>query len=123
MLKQFIILPKRPKMSPGKLVSQGVHAAFMALEQQKDEVTDEFVVNRLIDDWKFSGQCVIVLQCKDQCELMQIAKYLEQWHVPNWLYIDEGYTETPALTATALATGVLDDELYGWMFKKLVLYK
>ncbi|KKK42052.1 hypothetical protein LCGC14_2386860 [marine sediment metagenome] len=31
--KQFVVIPKRPKMSAGKMVSQGCHATFMALEK------------------------------------------------------------------------------------------
>ena len=111
--KQYVIIPKRPKMSTGKIASQVAHSTFMALEK-----TD----NKIKDKWKKNGMCVIVLQCKDSNQLMGITKYLEQWKVPNHLYIDEGLTEVDMGTPTALATGALTEE-YFWMFSMLRLYK
>ena len=119
--KQFIIIPNkipkehwysRGKMSIGKAVSQGAHASFMALENQIDK--------HLINDWKNSGQCVIVLKAKDGNHLMSIAKYFEQWEIVHHLYIDEGYTEVMMGTPTALATGVLTADQF-WMISKLKL--
>lgn len=112
--KQFVIVPKKPRMSKGKMTSQGCHATFMALENQKD--------NKLIDKWKKEGMCVIVLQCKTPLELFGIAKYLEQWGVPNHLYIDEGLTEVNMGTPTALSTGVMTEEQF-WMLSTLKLFR
>ncbi len=111
--KQFVIIPKRPKMSAGKIASQTAHATFMALEK-----TDK----KLVQDWKKSGMCVIVLECKNEIKLHGIAKYLEQWNIPNHLYFDEGITEIEMGTATALATGVLKEEEF-WMLSQLKLFK
>ena len=116
--KQYVIVPKKPKMSKGKIASQVAHATFMALYVQKTKPHG----SQLITDWKNNGMCVIVLQCKNVTQLMGIAKYLEQWKVVNHLYIDEGITEVPAFTPTCLATGVLTPEHY-WMFSQLELYK
>ena len=80
--KQFVIMPKKPKMSKGKIASQVAHSTFMALENQKDR--------KLINTWKKNGMCVIVLQCKNEIKLFGIAKYLTQWNIPHHLYIDEG---------------------------------
>jgi len=110
--KQFVIVPKVPKMSTGKVASQVAHATFMALEKTNKE---------LIKEWKRNGMCVIVLECKTPLQLMGIAKYLEQWKVLNHIYIDEGLTEVSMGTPTALATGVLTDE-YFWMLSTLKLY-
>ena len=112
MLKQFIIIPKKPKMSIGKVASQTAHASFMSLEKENKE---------LIEQWKISGQCVIVLQCKDTNQLFGIATYLEQWDVVNHLYIDEGMTEVDMGTPTALATGIIPEDKQ-WMFSTLKLY-
>ncbi len=125
--KQFVIVPKRPKMSKGKIASQVAHATFMALENQQDFVRRDNQkslpkVWDNIEEWKASGMCVIVLECPTQIELMNIAKYCEQWNIPNHLYIDEGITEIPMGTATALATGVLPKEMH-WMFKQLKLFR
>ena len=123
-LKQYVIIPKKPKMSAGKIASQTAHATFMALEKQREisKKTELKIDSNLIELWKNSGMCVIVLECKTQIELMNIAKYFEQWKVPHHLYIDEGLTEIPMGTATALATGVLPKE-YHWMVSQLEKYK
>lgn len=112
--KQFIIVPKRPKMSPGKIASQVAHATFMALEKQKNK--------RIIQEWKKSGMCVIVLECPSPLQLFGISKYLDEWKIVNHLYIDEGITEVSMGTPTALATEVLGPEWH-WIFKTMRLFK
>lgn len=113
-LKQFVIVPRRPRMSKGKIASQVAHSTFMALEKQGDK--------ELKEEWKKNGMCVIVLQCKNSMELFGIAKYLEQWKVSHHLYIDEGLTEVNMGTPTSLATGVLTEDQF-WMLGQLELFK
>jgi len=108
-LKQFVIIPRKPRMSVGKIASQTAHATFMALEKENKE---------LIEKWKDSGMCVIVLKCKDAVQLLGIAKYFEQWNIPHHLYIDEGITEVEMGTPTALATGILREDKH-WMLSQL----
>ena len=124
MLKQYVIVPKSLKMSPGKIAAQVAHATYMALYKQKKEFDKETIRSEddLIDTWRKSGMCVVVLQCKDTVQLMGIAKYLEQWSVVHHMYIDEGHTEVSMGTPTALSTGVVGDYSQ-WMFSKLELYK
>ncbi len=112
--KQIVIVPRKPKMTKGKIASQVAHATFMALEKQKDV--------KLKEQWKKNGMCVIVLECKNETQLINLDKYLEQWNVPHHLYIDEGLYGCDPFTATALATGMLTEE-QSWMFKKLRLFK
>lgn len=129
--KQFVIIPRKPKMSAGKIASQTAHATFMALEKQKtldDEGIkvkgkEEYIFSNkvLIREWKDNGMCVIVLECPTQVELMNIATYCEQWNIPHHLYIDEGLTEIPMGTATAFATGVLTEDQF-WVFEQLQLF-
>lgn len=114
--KQFVIVPITPRMSTGKIASQVAHATFMALEENQNDRTRN--LKRL---WKLNGMCVIVLKCKSQIELMNIAKYCDQWGIPNHLYIDEGLTEIPMGTATCLATGILTEDQF-WMFSQLELF-
>jgi peptidyl-tRNA hydrolase len=113
-LRQYVVVPKKPRMSPGKIASQVAHATFMALEKQKDK--------KLIQKWKKEGMCVIILQTKDALKLFGISKYLEQWGIPNHVYIDEGMTEVDFGTPTALATGVLEEGQF-WIFKTSRLFK
>ena len=117
--KQFAIIPKKPKMSSGKIASQVAHATFIALDKSWKDDKD---TNLLIDKWKRNGMCVIVLQCKDTNQLKDIANYLRQWEIPHHLYIDEGLTEVEPFTPTALATGILTEDKF-WMFEQLKLYK
>jgi len=112
--KQYIVVPRKPKMTKGKIGSQVAHATFLALEKQKDK--------KLINEWKDKGMCVIVLECDNELQLNNLAKYLEQWKVPHHMYVDEGLYGCKPFTATALATGVLTEEYY-WMFETMKLFK
>lgn len=112
--KQYVIIPKNPKMSPGKITSQVAHATFMALENQKNKQLKEL--------WKNNGMCVIVLECKDEIQLNNLSKYLEQWNIPHHLYIDEGLYGCEPFTATALATSVLTEDKF-WIFENMRLLK
>ena len=112
--KQFVIVPKCPKMSKGKISSQCCHATFMALEKQKKD--------KIISKWKHLGMCVIVLSCKDTHALTNIATYLQEWKIPYGLCIDEGLTEVEPMTPTALATGVLSEDKF-WIFETMKLLK
>ena len=121
---QYVIIPRKPKMSTGKIASQTAHATYMALENQKwknQGYKPKKNAEIIIENWEKEGMCVIVLECKTQIELMNIAKYLEQWKIPHHLYVDEGHTEIPMGTATALATGVLNEDKH-WIFEKLKLF-
>ncbi len=116
--KQFVVVPKKPKMSIGKVASQVAHATFMALENQNKY----FGAGRLKRKWKKNGMCVIVLQCKDSLELFGIAEYLKQWEISYHLYIDEGLTEVHMGNPTALATGVIPQDKF-WIFETMRLFK
>lgn len=118
-LRQYVIVPKKPKMSPGKIASQVAHATFMALEKQRES---ENAGESQQGEWKRNGMCVIVLQCKTTEQLSNIAKYFEQWNIPHHLYIDEGLTEIDPMTPTALATGVLTEDQH-WVLYGLPLFK
>jgi len=113
MLKQYVIVPKKPKMSKGKIASQVAHATFMALEKEN---------SKLIKTWKETGMCVIILECKNTEQLLSAEKYFNQWRIINHLYIDEGYTEVDPLTPTALATGIIEEHTQ-WMLGQFKLYK
>lgn len=122
--KQFVIVPKKPKMSKGKIASQVAHATYAALEKSRlKEIKDTYeIYGNRIKLWEANGMCVIVLQCKNELELFGIAKYLEQWKIPHHLYIDEGITEVNMGTPTALATGVLTEDQF-WIFETMKLFK
>ena len=111
---QYVFVPKSSKMSPGKIASQVAHATFLALDK-----TEEITIKL----WKYNGMPVIVFQVKDQIELHNVCKYLEQENIIFASYNDEVYTEVPPCTMTAVATGVLEREKHMWRFDQFVLYK
>ena len=111
-LRQYVIVPRKPKMSPGKIASQVAHATFMALENED---------RKKKEDWKEKGMPVMVLQCENETKLMGIAKYCEQSGIIHHIYIDEGITEIPMGTHTAMATGILSEE-ESWPFKNMELF-
>lgn len=113
MLKQYVMIPRRLRMSPGKLASQVAHATFLALEKEN---------KALVNEWKHTGMCVIVLQVLNTWQLKNLSEYCETWKVIHHLYIDEGMTEVDPFTPTALATGIIK-ESEQWMFEGLKLYK
>jgi peptidyl-tRNA hydrolase len=115
--KQYVIVPKKPKMSKGKIASQVAHATFMALNDWRC-----LNKNQVLKEWKKNGMCVIVLECKDELQLRNIDKYLEQWNITHHLYVDEGLYGCAPFTATALATGVLTEDQF-WIFDNMRLLK
>ena len=121
--KQYVIVPKKPKMSPGKIASQVSHATFMAIDKQQtlQALNLEWDTD-IIELWKQNGMCVIVLECKDEIQLNNISKYLSEWKVPHHLYVDEGLYGCKPFTATALATGILTEDKF-WIFENMRLFK
>ena len=115
-LVQYIFVPKKPRMSKGKIASQVSKVAFL-VGTIKGHNSD-------FQKWKKeNGMLTIVLQVKDQIQLNNVAKYLKQESIWFESYYDEGYTEVPAATMTAIATGILDKEKDGWRFARFRLYK
>ena len=115
-LKQFIIVSKNLRMSSGKVASQVAHATFMVIEKQRNKQSE------LIKQWKKTGMCVIVLQCKDTTKLLGAQQYCKEWNIHYHLYVDEGFTEVEPMTPTAFATGVLTPEQQIF-FSQFKLYK
>jgi peptidyl-tRNA hydrolase len=115
--KQFIVLPKSPKMTTGKLCSQSAHASYLALEKDIDSR-----IHGITSAWVKNGMCVIVLECKNQQQLLNLDKYLTQWNITHHVYVDEGLYGCEPFTATALATGVLTEDKF-WIFENLRLFK
>ena len=116
--KQYVFLPKSLNMSVGKASSQVAHATFLALDNQR---FSDIKNDKIVKDWKKNGMCVIVLEVEDTEHLSNVAKYMDQWKIPNHLYIDEGLTEVKPMTPTSLATGVIPEDKF-WMFEGFKLF-
>jgi len=112
MLKQYVVIPKSLRMSPGKIASQVAHATFLALEGEN---------RALVNAWKREGMCVIVLQCRNLDQLNGLNNYCETWNVKHHMYVDEGLTEVLPFVPTALATGIIKEDKE-WIFRRFELY-
>jgi len=128
-LTQYIFVPKKPKMSPGKIANQVSKVTIIRILRDIDFTSkhSRSINNETLKPWldwmDNHGMCTIVLQVKDQTELHNVCKYLKQEGIDFSSYNDEGYTEVPAGTMTAIATGVINKEKDGWRFAKYKLYK
>lgn len=111
----YIIMNKGVKMSTGKSIAQGSHAACKALE-----ISDK----GWVDAWnKYGFYTKIVLEARDGEHLKTFQKYLEDRGIKSVLIIDEGRTEIPKHTPTALGVEIVDKNEKGPIFKELDLYK
>lgn len=83
-LKQYVICPRKPRMSKGKLCSQVAHATFMALEKQRkldDKSNLSINTNEVqINDWKESNK-PYRLECN-----------IDYLRANNWIIVEEKRT-------------------------------
>ncbi len=97
--KQAIIIRSDIKMSTGKKVAQGCHAAVVAVElAQKYHPS-------IYSSWKNEGQKKIVLKVASEEALLQIYNDAKRQNLPSSLIQDAGLTQIPAGTKTAVAIG------------------
>lgn len=123
-LVQYIFVPKKPKMSPGKIASQVSKVAILSMIEPTKSKSSQSIRLLVAKEWiEKHGMMTVVLQVKDQTELHNVKHYLEQEGLSCFSYNDEGYTEVPPATMTAIATGILDKESHGWRFERFKLYK
>lgn len=113
----YIIMNKGIRASTGKLVAQGAHAACEAVRISKPE---------MVEAWnKYGFYTKLVLEARDAQHLEDFQKYLLERPVPikSVLIRDEGRTEIPKHTATALGVEIVDKNEFGPLFKELDLFK
>ncbi len=121
-LVQYIFVPKKPKMSPGKIASQVSKVAILSMFDKESKVS-QAIKSVILKEWiEKHGMMTVVLQVKNQTELHNVKHYLEQEKFACFSYNDEGYTEVPAGTMTAIATGIMDKEKEGWRFERFKLF-
>lgn len=111
----YIFANKEANMSPGKLAAQVAHAACLAQRGSKKE---------LVDDWyEFGFYTKVILEARDAEHIRTIEKYLKSRSMKTFMVIDEGYTELPKHTITALGVEVIDKKVFGPVFKSFSLFK
>lgn len=97
--KQAIIIRTDLKMSTGKKVAQGCHAAVVAVEYAQKYTPS------LYDRWKSEGQKKIVLKVSNEEELLKVYMVAKNASLPCSLIQDAGLTQIPAGSKTAVAIG------------------
>lgn len=98
-LKQAIIVRRDLPMSPGKLAAQVAHAAVGAVLKAVSPL------NTLIHTWMDQGMTKVVLTVANEAELRDLLRIANDKGFPYFLVTDEGRTEVPAGSVTALAIG------------------
>jgi PTH2 family peptidyl-tRNA hydrolase len=112
----YLIANKGLGMSAGKLAAQVAHAAVRAtMFQTPSEVSE----------WFEKGETKIVLEARDAEHLILAQTYLDRAGFRSHLVIDEGHTEVPPLSATALGVELVDkaDEQVKFTFETFKTYK
>lgn len=111
----YIFINKELGMSPGKMAAQAAHAACCA-----QRVSDD----KLVDDWyKYGFYTKLVMEARDAQHLAEIEKYLSERGIKSVPIIDEGYTEIPKHSRTALGVEVVDKKVHGPIFQEFSLFK
>lgn len=115
----YIFINKGLRMSAGKIAAQAGHAAVEAYrettEKAKQETSDssgfDHRTQRLIDEWYKGGHYAkYVMEARDDAHMRNIKDYLEARDFKTVLIIDEGHTEVPPLSATALGVELVDKD-------------
>lgn len=96
MIKQALIFRRDLKLSPGKMVVQGAHAAIGALERSSLPIVRE---------WKRTGVTKVMLAAADLHQLVQLQEKAHAAGLPTYLVCDAGRTEVDPGTITCLAIG------------------
>ena len=102
-------------MSKGKACAQVAHAACLAQRGSK---------KKLVDAWyKYGFYTKLVMEARDEEHMRNIEAYLKERKIKSFMVIDEGRTEIPHHTITALGCEVIDKDLLGPIFEAFKLYR
>lgn len=98
----YIFVNRDLGMSAGKVGAQAAHAGVEAFR-----ISEESLVNQ----WYMGGHYKkLVMLARDTEHLLIIERYLNERGLKTKLIIDEGMTEIPAHTATALGVEIVDKD-------------
>lgn len=98
----YIFLNTGLNMSTGKAAAQASHAAVEAYR-----ISDA----RLLESWYLGGHYKkLVMEARDETHLLSIDRYIRARGFETELVIDEGFTEVPRHSITALGVEVVDKD-------------
>jgi PTH2 family peptidyl-tRNA hydrolase len=103
--KQVIAVRNDLKMGKGKLAVQVAHAAVTSAEKARLSHREWF------KEWWNESQAKICVKVKDEAELRELKKRIEEEGIPNALIEDAGLTQLEPGTTTCLGIGPLPAEL------------
>lgn len=96
----YIFVNEGLGMSPGKMAAQASHAAIEAYRATN---------STMVEEWYKAGHYTkLIMQARDTEHLISIERYLRERGISSRLIIDEGHTEIPPITPTALGVVVVD---------------
>lgn len=111
----YIFVNKGLSMSPGKLAAQTAHAACNAMRISNED---------LVKDWyEFGFYTKIILEARDEQHIKNIERYLFERNINTEIIIDEGRTEIPQHSVTALGCEIIDKNINGKIFQEFGLFK
>jgi len=94
--KQVIAVRADLKMSKGKLASQVAHASLAGWKLAKPGLRKA---------WEAEGTRKIVVEVKNEAELLSLERKVKKARLPAFLVSDRGLTEVPPGTLTCLGIG------------------
>ena len=100
-------------MSPGKIAAQAGHAAVEAtlLSHPHLNPSPECPTIELWSKWREGlHYAKYVMEARDNEHILLIDKYLNERGFRTHLVIDEGHTEVPSLSPTALGVALVDKD-------------
>jgi PTH2 family peptidyl-tRNA hydrolase len=95
--KQALIVRSDLSMTPGKLAAQVAHASQFAAERARGSSAHTI--------WRAGSSTKVVLEVADEAALLALRDDAEVAGLPHALVTDEGRTEVPTGTVTALGVG------------------
>ena len=111
----YLFVNKGLKMSTGKAIAQGAHAACEAVRISNPD---------MVKAWnEFGFYTKMIMEARDENHLATIQKYLEERNVNSIMIIDEGRTEIPKHSKTALGAEIVDKNTLGPIFQEFDLFK
>lgn len=109
----YIFVNKGAGMSTGKTAAQAGHAAVNAfvLSMKHSENGAFMEETNLVRVWYKGGHYMkLVMECRDADHLRDTERYLRDRGFKTALIIDEGHTEVPHITPTALGVELVDKD-------------
>lgn len=106
MVKQALIFRRDLKLSAGKMVVQGAHAAVgAAWSAEADDVGENGNAADLLHRWMRGGCTKLTLSVADEAALLELEQKAIARGLPRALVSDAGRTEVEPGTVTCLAIG------------------